>query len=241
MKDRASGSIGRRLIWSGRVVFIGRDAAFEGVIANAVRAGFPPCHPSCPAGPARVQGPGGQIEALHIAACSLGRWPGIRTAPVPTRGRSATSPSTRPAAPPRRLRGLLVLAAMTAYHVGAVLRAAHPGIRGVEALATTVLLFLLLFAATYFLMSHTSSSNFNVHALTRTDSIYFTVTVFATVGFGDISPASQVARLVVTAQMIFNLIVLGLGVRLIVGAVQQARQDNPDGRDRKLAPDRASA
>ena len=39
MKDRASGSIGRRLIWSGRVVFIGRDAAFEGVIANAVTAG----------------------------------------------------------------------------------------------------------------------------------------------------------------------------------------------------------
>jgi voltage-gated potassium channel len=123
--------------------------------------------------------------------------------------------------------GLLVLAAMTAYHVGAILRAAHPGVRAVEALATTVLLFLLLFAATYFLMSRTSSSNFNVHTLTRTDSIYFTVTVFATVGFGDISPASQVARLVVTAQMIFNLIVLGLGVRLIVGAVQQARQDNP--------------
>jgi hypothetical protein len=132
--------------------------------------------------------------------------------------------------------GLLVLAAMTAYQVWAILRAAHPGVRAVEALATTVLLFLLLFAATYFLMSHTSTSNFNVHALTRTDSIYFTVTVFATVGFGDISPASQVARLVVTAQMIFNLIVLGLGVRLIVGAVQQARQDNPDGRNRKLAP-----
>jgi hypothetical protein len=41
--------------------------------------------------------------------------------------------------------------------------------------------------------------------------------------------------------MIFNLIVLGLGVRLIVGAVQQARQDKPDGSNRKLAPDRASA
>jgi voltage-gated potassium channel len=82
--------------------------------------------------------------------------------------------------------GLLALAAMTAYQVRAVLRAAHPGVRGIEALATTVPLFLLLFAATYFLMSHTSTSNFNVHALTRTDSIYFTVTVFATVGFGDI-------------------------------------------------------
>ena len=132
--------------------------------------------------------------------------------------------------------GLLALAAMTAYQVWAILRAAHPGVRAIEALATTVPLFLLLFAATYFLMSHNDTSNFNVHALTRTDSIYFTVTVFATVGFGDISPASQVARLVVTAQMIFNLIVLGLGVRLIVGAVQQARQDNPDGRNRKLAP-----
>jgi voltage-gated potassium channel len=124
--------------------------------------------------------------------------------------------------------GLLVLAVMTAYHVWAILRATHPGVRAVEALATTVLLFLLLFAATYFLMSHTSSSNFNVHALTRTDSIYFTVTVFATVGFGDISPASQVARLVVTAQMILNLIVLGIGVRLIVGAVQQAGQGKPE-------------
>ena len=111
--------------------------------------------------------------------------------------------------------GLLVLTAMTAYQVWAILRAAHPGVRAVEALATTVLLFLLLFAATYFLMSHTSTNNFNVHALTRTDSIYFTVTVFATVGFGDISPASQAARLVVTAQMIFNLIVLGLGVVLL--------------------------
>jgi voltage-gated potassium channel len=117
--------------------------------------------------------------------------------------------------------GLAALAAMTAYQVSAILRAAHPAVRALEAIATTVPLFLVLFAATYFLMSQTNSGNFNVPVLTRTDSLYFTVTVFATVGFGDISPASQVARLVVTAQMILNLIVLlGLGVRLIVGAVQ---------------------
>ena len=128
--------------------------------------------------------------------------------------------------------GLLILAAMTAYQVWAILRAAHPAVRAIEALATTVPLFLLLFAAIYFLMSHGSPSNFNVPALTRTDTLYFTVTVFATVGFGDISPASQAARLVVTAQMILNLIVLGLGVRLIVGAAQRARQSNPDGESR---------
>ena len=58
---------------------------------------------------------------------------------------------------------------MTAYQVWAILRAAQPGVRAIEALATTVPLFLLLFSATYYLMSHTSSSDFNVHALTRTD------------------------------------------------------------------------
>ena len=125
--------------------------------------------------------------------------------------------------------GLLALAAMIAYQVWAILRATFPGVRAIEALATTVPFFLLLFSATYFLMSHASATNFNVHALTRTDSLYFTVTVFATVGFGDISPASQVARVAVMAQMILNLIVLGLGVRLIAGAVQHARQANPDG------------
>ena len=54
-------------------------------------------------------------------------------------------------------------------------------------------------------MSHTSSSDFNVHALTRTDALNFTVTVFATVGFGDLAPASRMARLVVTTQILLDL------------------------------------
>jgi hypothetical protein len=36
-------------------------------------------------------------------------------------------------------------------------------------------------------MAQADTDNFNVHALTRTDSLYFTITVFATVGFGDIT------------------------------------------------------
>ena len=75
-------------------------------------------------------------------------------------------------------------------------------------------------------MARADPSNFNVHALTRTDSLYFTVTVFATVGFGDITATSQVARLIVTAQMILDLIVLGLGIRVFLGAVQRGRQQD---------------
>ena len=108
-----------------------------------------------------------------------------------------------------------------------ILKSAHPGVRAVEALATTAPLFLLLFAATYYVLAKSDAGNFSVHTLTRTDSLYFTVTVFSTVGFGDISATSQTARLVVTTQMILDLIVLGLGIRMITGAVQIARQHQP--------------
>jgi Ion channel len=121
--------------------------------------------------------------------------------------------------------GLLALAAMAAYQLRAITRARYPGIRAIEALATTAPLFLLLFAATYVLMARADPSNFNVHPLTRTDSLYFTVTVFATVGFGDITATSQAARLIVTAQMILDLIVLGLGIRVFLGAVQRGQRD----------------
>ena len=125
--------------------------------------------------------------------------------------------------------GIAALAALTVHQVRAILRATHPGVRAVEALATTVPMFLLLFSAAYFLMSHADNGNFNAATLSRTDALYFTVTVFATVGFGDIVPTSQVARLVVTAQMVLNLVVLGLVVRVIVGAAQHARRGHADG------------
>jgi len=73
-------------------------------------------------------------------------------------------------------------------------------------------------------MANTNPANFNAHPLTRTDTLYFTVTIFSTVGFGDITAASQSARLVVTAQMLLDVLALGLIVRAFVGAVQDARQ-----------------
>ena len=42
--------------------------------------------------------------------------------------------------------------------------------------------------------------------------------VLATVGFGDITAKTGAARLVVTGQMSTDLIILGLGARVILGA-----------------------
>jgi voltage-gated potassium channel len=120
--------------------------------------------------------------------------------------------------------GLLVLATVASYQVKAITRSRHPAVKAVEALAVTAPLFLLLFAASYFVMAAADASNFNAETLTRTDSLYFTVTVFATVGFGDISATSQVARIAVMAQMILDLLVLGLLVKVFLNAVQLGRQ-----------------
>ena len=120
--------------------------------------------------------------------------------------------------------GLLILLVGCAWQLRAIGRATDPGVRAIVALASTVPLFLLLFASAYFAMARASPANFSTHHLTRTDALYFTVTIFSTVGFGDITPASQSARLVVTAQMLLDLLALGLGIRVFVGAVQRARQ-----------------
>jgi voltage-gated potassium channel len=119
---------------------------------------------------------------------------------------------------------LLVLLGVTIWQIRAITQAAHPGVRAIQALATTVPLFLLLFAATYFLMAQADPANFSTHTLTRTDALYLTITTFATVGFGDITATSQSARLLISGQMILDLLVVGLGIRVFVGAVQRGRQ-----------------
>jgi voltage-gated potassium channel len=118
---------------------------------------------------------------------------------------------------------LLVLAGVTTWQLSAIARSAYPGVRAVQALAVTVPLYLLLFAASYFVMASTDPFSFRPERLTRLDALYFTVTVFATVGFGDIAPASQAARLLVTVQIVLNLLVLGAGIQVFVRAAQRSR------------------
>jgi voltage-gated potassium channel len=119
---------------------------------------------------------------------------------------------------------MLVLAGVVAWQVLSITRADYPGIRAVEALSVTTPLFLLLFAAGYFLLAQDNPANFSPHTLTRTDTLYFTVTTFSTVGFGDIVATSPAARLIVTVQMLLDLLVLGLGIRLFFGAVQAGQR-----------------
>jgi voltage-gated potassium channel len=120
--------------------------------------------------------------------------------------------------------GVGLLAVMITWQVRAIETSDYPGIRAVQSLASTTPLFLLLFASTYFILSRDDAAMFS-EPLSRSDALYFTVTVFATVGFGDISGQAETARLVVTAQMLLDLVVLGLGIQVILGAVKRGKAD----------------
>ncbi|WP_052442648.1 potassium channel family protein [Streptacidiphilus neutrinimicus] len=121
------------------------------------------------------------------------------------------------------LLGLAGFVGLVVFQVGRIVRSSFPAVRAVEALATSIPFFLLLFASTYVVLAALSARNFGGH-LNHTDSLYFTVTVFATVGFGDITAKSELARLVVTAQMLADLVVLGVAVRVTLGAVRHSQQ-----------------
>ncbi|WP_129787744.1 potassium channel family protein [Promicromonospora panici] len=95
-------------------------------------------------------------------------------------------------------------------------------IRAVQALATLVPFFLLLFASAYFMLSFQAPTTFS-EPLTRSDALYFTITTFATVGFGDVVPRSEAVRLLVSGQILLDLVILGLGIRVIIGAVKKSR------------------
>ena len=61
----------------------------------------------------------------------------------------------------------------------------QPLLRAAVAMATVIPLFLVLFAWIYLTLSNSEPAAFGT-TLDRTSALYFTVTVFSTVGFGDI-------------------------------------------------------
>jgi voltage-gated potassium channel len=116
---------------------------------------------------------------------------------------------------------VLLLAVLAVRQVQAVLVSDTPRVRAIEAAATGLPIFILLFATIYLVIGNNRPDSFS-EALDRTDALYFTVTVFATVGFGDIVPRTELARIVTTLQMVMGLILVGLLARILLSAVQLA-------------------
>jgi voltage-gated potassium channel len=117
--------------------------------------------------------------------------------------------------------GLAVLALIFVFEIRGIINSSRPRLRAIRALATAVPVLLVLFAATYCAIASQEPNAFN-ESITRTDGLYFTLTTFATVGYGDIVPKSELARIVVMIQMLVGLITVGVVAKVVVGAVQIA-------------------
>ena len=115
--------------------------------------------------------------------------------------------------------GIVIFVLVTIYQIKRILVDDHPGLRGVEAVATIIPLFIVVFAYSYVWMSSADPSRFS-QPIDRTDGLYFVVTVLSTTGFGDITPVSGGARMVVTLQMLLDLVLIGVIAKLIMGASQ---------------------
>lgn len=123
--------------------------------------------------------------------------------------------------------GALFVVALCSWQVWRIVHSPTPALRAAEALTVTLPAYLLGSATTTFLLSQMDPASFT-EPLTRVDALYFTLTVFATVGFGDIVAVDQTARVVVTAMIVGNLVMLAVGVRLLTEAVKWGRARRDD-------------
>ena len=117
----------------------------------------------------------------------------------------------------------LVLVLVTVWEFRNVARSAYPEFRAVEAVAVTLPLLLLPYSAAYYIMSREIPASFSEH-LSRLDALYFTLTTFSTVGYGDIVARSEAARTAVTMQIVLDLVLIGLIGRALFGAAQRRRE-----------------
>ena len=113
---------------------------------------------------------------------------------------------------------LLVIVVLTVQTL-ATLRSRYPLLRSVEAMATTIPLFLVVFSTTHYLVNGLDPASYS-EPMTRFDALYFTMTTFATVGFGDITPVSLPARFVTLLQIIGGLILVGVVARVLISAAR---------------------
>jgi voltage-gated potassium channel len=128
--------------------------------------------------------------------------------------------------------GLLLVVGVLGWQLRSIVRADYPGLRAAEALVLTITLFVIVFSLVYLSLSSSNPSSFSEH-LDRVSAFYYTVSILSTVGFGDITALTDAARAVTTLQMLLDLTLVVVIVKVFVGSARSSLQggrapsDNP--------------
>ena len=121
----------------------------------------------------------------------------------------------------RLLIAIAIFVIALSHELNAILRHRQPMRRAMIALAVLLPLFVVIFAWIYLTLSRSDPLSFTT-TMTRTKALYFTITILSTVGFGDITPKTDPARIATAIQMVSDLILFAVVIRLILGAASRA-------------------
>ncbi len=117
--------------------------------------------------------------------------------------------------------GIAIYVIFFIRQVRGVYKARYPTLRATEALILTAAMFLAIFAMVYVMVSLDTSGAFS-EPLDSFSAYYYSLTVLATVGFGDIAPNTVPARSVTMIQMALDIAFIAVLIRVMGGAAKKA-------------------
>jgi voltage-gated potassium channel len=117
--------------------------------------------------------------------------------------------------------GLVVFGGILIWLALSIVKADLPEVRAVEALIVAVVILITVFAYTYLSLSRGNAASFT-EPLDHASSVYFTVTTLGTVGYGDIAGKTEAARILITIQILLDLVVLIAIARAVLFAARFA-------------------
>lgn len=126
------------------------------------------------------------------------------------------------------LLGMAVYLFYTRRQLRRIRTSRFPQVQAIETLIMMTAMFLALFAVIYVSLSQHNPQAFS-ERLDPFAAYYFSLTVLATVGFGDITPVTVLARSVTMVQMAIDLALIGILVRIVSSAANRAKGKKQEG------------
>jgi voltage-gated potassium channel len=125
------------------------------------------------------------------------------------------------------LAGVVVLAWLILRHVQRLLHSdpTDESVR-LDSLVFIIYLVVPMFALGYYALDQSDGTQFEDLA-TKTDALYYTVSTLATVGFGDVHASGQLARGLVTVQIVFDLVFVAMLISVLTRQIRSRVTGRP--------------